>query len=84
MDQDQAKAQAAMAAKYEEGRAQALAKDPGLFGKQLDRAARRRAIQLAGVQLPAGMTIAWATPAGWGHGPLGYRGQTSEKMEGLK
>lgn len=69
----------AMAAHYDAARAQ-LANGGG-FGKVLDRKARKLAIQLSGVKLPEGSTIAWATPDGWGAGPLGYRGQTALDMQ---
>jgi hypothetical protein len=37
----------------------------GLFGKVLDNKARKLALKMAGLSLPDGKTIAWATPDGW-------------------
>lgn len=70
----------AMATHYDAARAQ-LANAAGGFGKELDRKARKLAIKLSGVQLPEWATIAWATPDGWGTGPLGYRAQSAKTMQ---
>lgn len=43
----------------------------GLIGKALDNKARKLALKLAGIELPEGYTIAWATPDDWGKD--GYR-----------
>lgn len=69
---------AAMTSHYDQARAE-LARS-GLFGKTLDNKARKLALKLAGVSLPEGRTIAWATPDGWADGP-GYRGQTAKQMQ---
>jgi hypothetical protein len=37
----------------------------GMFGKQLDLKSRKLALKLAGLTLPEGKTVAWATPSGW-------------------
>ena len=75
-----AAAAAAMVAHYDAARAAVQAERPGLFGKELDRKARKAALKAAGIDLPAGMTIAWATPEGWGAGRLGYRAQQAQGM----
>ena len=71
MDKEQQIAQQAMIAHYDEARAQLEHK--GLFGKELDRKARKLALRLGGVRLPEGATIAWATPDDWAEG--GYRAE---------
>lgn len=45
--------------------------ETGAFGKTLDNKARKLAIKLAGIILPDGLTIAWATPDDWASD--GYR-----------
>lgn len=72
---------AAMVANYDEGRKQVLAERPELFGKLLDNRARKMALKLAGISLPEGFTIAWATPEGWGKGSSGYRGGNAHQMQ---
>lgn len=62
-------AQSAMQVHYTEARRQLAG--AGAFGKTLDLKARKLALRLAGVTLPPGATIAWATPADWAEG--GYR-----------
>ena len=37
--------------------------DQGLFGKELNRKARKLALKMAGYKLPEGVTIAWCSPA---------------------
>ncbi|MDO4687084.1 MAG: hypothetical protein Q4A92_11115 [Corynebacterium sp.] len=69
MEHAQKLAQQAMLAHYDEARVQLERK--GLFGKDLDRKARKLALRLGGVRLPEGVTLAWATPDGWAEG--GYR-----------
>lgn len=64
-------AQQAMIDHYDAARAE-LGKT-GAFGKDLDRKARKLALRMAGIRLPEGASIAWATPDDWGRGPLGYR-----------
>lgn len=61
---------AAMVSFYPQARRE-LTLSSTLFGKALDRHSRRLALKLSGVELPEGMTIAWATPPGWGKD--GYR-----------
>ena len=70
----------AMTANYDKARAELLITRPELFGKLLDNKARKIALKLAGIELPDGLTIAWATPAGWGHGRTGYRGTSANEM----
>lgn len=53
----------AMTKHYPQARKQLA--DAGAFGKDLDRKARKLALRLAGVELPEGFTIAWATPDDW-------------------
>jgi hypothetical protein len=65
----QEQAMSALRQHYDEARRQ-LAYS-GLFGKVLDNKARKLALKLAGITLPEGATIAWATPEGWSDG--GYR-----------
>lgn len=72
----------AMTANYDRARKELLAERPGLFGKQLDNKARKLALKLAGIELPEGCTIAWATPSGWGNGRAGYRGTCTSDMVG--
>ena len=74
-------ATSAMVANYDEGRKQVLAERPELFGKLLDNKARKMALKLAGIALPDGFTIAWATPEGWGKGSHGYRGGNAHQMQ---
>lgn len=62
-------AQAAMVQNYPAAAAE-LAKT-GLFGKTLDRKARKLALRMGGFTLPEGWTIAMVTPQGWGAN--GYR-----------
>lgn len=69
MENAQKLAQQAMIDHYDEARAQ-LGRT-GLFGKELDRKARKLALRLGGIRLPEGATIAWATPDDWAEG--GYR-----------
>ena len=69
-----------MVENYDKARAQVLADKPELFGKALDNKARKLALKLAGIALPKGLTIAWATPDRWGH--AGYRGTNAQKMIG--
>ena len=59
-------AQAAIAAHYDTARAELAAE--GLFGKELDRKARKLAFKMGGFTLPEGWTIAMVTPLGWGQG----------------
>lgn len=73
----QQQACAAMVQFYDEARAQLV---NFCFGKELDRRARKLALKLAGISLPEGMNISWATPEGWGHGRLRYRAKTAEEM----
>ena len=72
-------AQAAIAAHYDTARAELSA--AGLFGKELDRKARKLALKMGGLTLPEGWTIAMVTPPGWGQGRLGYRGQNAQDMQ---
>ena len=72
-------AQAAIAAHYDTARAKLGA--AGLFGKELDRKARKLAFKMGGCTLPDGWTIAMVTPPGWGQGSLGYRGQKAQDMQ---
>lgn len=72
-------AQAAIAAHYDAARAEVAAK--GLFGKTLDRKARKLAFKMGGFTLPDGWTIAMVTPPNWNRGALGYRGQTAKDMQ---
>ncbi len=72
-------AQAAIAAHYDTARAELAT--TGLFGKELDRKARKLAFKMGGFTLPEGRTIAMMTPPGWGQGPLGYRGQSARDMQ---
>jgi hypothetical protein len=72
---DQARAQLAVVENYEAGRKQVLS-DPehlGEFGKRLDNKARKAALRIAGVELPEGLNVAWATPEDWHQG--GYRAE---------
>lgn len=62
-------AASAMLSHYAAARSQLAA--TGLFGKALDNKARKLALELAGLSLPDGATIAWATPADWAED--GYR-----------
>ena len=78
--EDAKAAQAAMVDHYNEALEQISRERPGLFGKELDRKARRRALRLAGVTLPEGATIAWATPPEWATG--GYRRQALDQKVG--
>ena len=36
--------------------------DKGVFGKELNRKARKLALKMAGYKLPEGVTIAWCSP----------------------
>lgn len=72
----------AMVANYDKARAQLLTARPELFGKILDNKSRKLSLKMAGVELPEGITIAWATPAGWGHGRDGYRATNAAGMAG--
>lgn len=69
MDKFQQLAQQAIINNYDAAREQLSCK--GLFGKELDRKARELSLRMAGIQLPDGATLAWATPDGWVTG--GYR-----------
>ena len=75
---EQQAAARAMLSNYDAARAKLAA--TGLFGKTLDRQDRKLALSMGGVEIPEGMTVARATPHGWGAGPLGYRGQTAQDM----
>lgn len=72
MEYAQKLAQQAMIDHYDEALAQLECE--GLFGKALDRKARKLALRLGGVRLPEWATIAWATPDDWATG--GYRTAT--------
>lgn len=72
-------AQDIMTAHYSAARKQLA--NAGSFGKKLDYKARKLALRLSGECFPPDMTIAWATPDGWGSGPLGYRASTVEQMQ---
>lgn len=74
-----AAAQTAIAAHYDAARAELSAL--GWFGKELDRKARKVALKKGGFGLPEGWTIAMVTPPNWGHGALGYRGQSALDMQ---
>lgn len=69
MDKFQQLAQQAIINNYDAAREQLSRK--GLFGKELDSKARALSLRMAGIQLPDGATLAWATPDGWAAG--GYR-----------
>lgn len=69
MDKAQQLAQQAIIKNYDAAREQLSRK--GVFGKELDRKARKLALRMAGIQLPDGATLAWATPDDWAAG--GYR-----------
>jgi hypothetical protein len=62
-------ARAAVVAHYQEALHQF--DGSGLFGKKLDNKARKLALKIAGITLPTGCTIAWATPENWNQ--RGYR-----------
>ena len=70
----------AMTANYDKAREELLKARPELFGKLLDNKARKLALKLAGIELPEGCTVAWATPHGWAHGSAGYRGTSTNEM----
>jgi hypothetical protein len=72
-------AQSAIAAHYDTARAELS--DSGLFGKELDRKARKLALKMGAFTLPEGWTIAMVTPPGWGQGLLGYRAQKAQDMQ---
>ena len=72
-------AQAAIAAHYDTARAELSTE--GLFGKELDRKARKLALKIGGFTLPEGWNIAMVTPTGWGQGRLGYRAQNAKDMQ---
>ena len=63
MDKSQQLAQQAIINNYDAAREQLSCK--GLFGKELDLEARKLSLSMAGIQLPDGATLAWATPDGW-------------------
>jgi hypothetical protein len=65
----QAQAIAAVRKNYDAARTELA--NAGMFGKTLDNKARKLALKMAGIELPEGKTIAWATPDGWNVG--GYR-----------
>ena len=69
MDNLQQLAQQAIINNYDAAREQLSRK--GLFGKDLDRKSRKLALRMAGIQLPDGATLAWATPDDCAAG--GYR-----------
>lgn len=69
MDKFQQLAQQAIINNYDAAREQLSCK--GLVGKELDRKARELSLRMAGIKLPDGATLAWATPDGWVTG--GYR-----------
>lgn len=69
---EEGRALAAEAMREHFSRAAAELAGRGKFGKDLDRRARKLALRMGGWRLPAGVTIAWATPDGWAAG--GYRG----------
>jgi hypothetical protein len=73
---------AAMIKHYPAARKQLSA--AGHFGKTLDQKARKLALKMAGIELPEGQTIAWATPEGWCEG--GYRspGRPAEMESGKR
>jgi len=56
----------------------------GAFGKILDNKARKLALKIAGIELPAGSTIAWATPDDWGKDGYRNAGRPSEMLEGKR
>ena len=72
-------AHAAITAHYDTARAELAV--AGLFGKELDRKARKLALKMSGFTLPEGWTIAMVTPTGWGQGQLGYRAQKAQDMQ---
>lgn len=55
----------AMVANYGKARAEMLRIRPELFGDLLDNKARKLALKMAGIVLPVGLTIAYATPENW-------------------
>ena len=69
MENTQQLAQQAIIDNYDAAREQLANK--GMFGKTLDQKARKLALSMAGIQLPDGATLAWATPDDWAAG--GYR-----------
>ena len=69
MENTQQLAQQAIIDNYDAAREQLANK--GMFGKTLDQKARKLALRMAGIKLPEGATIAWATPDDWAAG--GYR-----------
>jgi len=84
MNYEQAKAKAIEAAQvaivehYDAARA-ALG-HTGAFGKDLDRKARKLALEMGGFELPNGWTISMVTPRGWAGGLRGYRGRSARDM----